>query len=73
MLLRLALLPVVVSISYEINRAVGRHDNALTRVLRAPGLFMQHMTTCEPDDSMVEVAITALERAIPAHKGDDTW
>ena len=34
---------------------------------------MQHMTTCEPDDSMVEVAITALERAIPAHKGDDTW
>ncbi len=72
-LLRLVLLPVVVSISYEINRAVGRHDNALTRILRAPGLWMQHLTTNEPDDSMVEVAVEALERVLPAHKGDDTW
>ena len=73
MLLRLVLLPVVISIGYEINRAVGRHDNLLTRILRAPGLWMQHLTTNEPDDSMVEVAVTALERVIPEHKGDDTW
>ena len=73
MLLRIVLLPVVISISYEINRAVGRHDNALTRFLRAPGLWMQHLTTNEPDDSMVEVAVTALERVIPEHKGEDIW
>ena len=73
MLLRIVLLPVVIAISYEINRAVGRHDNTLTRILRAPGLWMQHLTTNEPDDSMVEVAVAALERVLPEHKGDDTW
>ncbi len=72
-ILRLALLPVVISISYEFNRVVGRHDNRLTRILRAPGLWMQRLTTNEPDDSMVEVAVEALERVLPAHKGDDAW
>ena len=59
MLIRLALLPFVVSISYECNRFVGRHDNGLTRALSAPGMWFQHFTTNEPDDSMLEVAIEA--------------
>lgn len=72
-ILRLALLPVIVSLSYEFNMLVGRHDNVLTRILRAPGLFMQKFTTFEPDDSMIEVAAAALERVIPEKEGEDRW
>ena len=61
MALRLLLLPLVVGISYEINRWVGRHDNWFSMLLRAPGLFLQRFTTNEPDDSMIEVAICAVE------------
>jgi len=70
---KLLLLPVVVSISYEINRWVGRHDNAFTRVLTAPGLWMQNFTTNEPDDSMIEVGIAALEAVLPEKEGTDRW
>ena len=73
MLIRLALLPFVVSISYECNRFVGRHDNALTRALSAPGMWFQHFTTNEPDDSMLEVAIEALKLVIPDEAGTDRW
>ncbi len=73
MALRLALLPVIAGVSYEINRYAGRHDNALTRVLRAPGLFMQRFTTFEPDDSMLEVAIEAMDAVIPENEGEDRW
>lgn len=73
LLMRLVLLPVVVAISYEINRAVGRHDNAFTRAVRKPGLWLQHLTTREPDDSMLEVAITALKEVIPEKAGADRW
>ncbi|MEA4965054.1 MAG: DUF1385 domain-containing protein [Oscillospiraceae bacterium] len=71
--LRLLLLPVVVAISYEINRFVGRHDNAFTRVLVKPGLWFQNFTTNEPDDSMIEVAIRALRLVIPEKEGADQW
>ena len=70
---KLMLLPVVVSIAYEINRWVGRHDNALSRVLTAPGLWMQNFTTNEPDDSMIEVAITAVNAVLPKEEGTDRW
>lgn len=73
LLLRLALLPVVVNLSYEANRLVGRYDNWLTKALRAPGLALQLLTTKEPDDEMIKVAIDALERVIPAEKGADQW
>ena len=53
--MKLLLLPVVVSISYEFNRFVGRHDNAVTRALSYPGMALQNFTTNEPDDSMIEV------------------
>ena len=73
LLSRLLLLPVVVGITYEINRYVGRHDNAVTRIMTAPGLWMQNFTTNEPDDSMIEVAIEALTRVLPEEKGADRW
>jgi len=70
---KLLLLPVVVAFSYEINRWVGRHDNAFTRVLTAPGMWMQNFTTNEPDDSMIEVGIAALEAVLPEKEGADRW
>lgn len=73
LLIRLALLPIVVSVSYELNRLVGRHDNRFTRMLTAPGMWLQNFTTNEPDDSMIEVAIDALSRVIPQEEGADQW
>lgn len=73
MLIRLALLPVVVAISYECNRFVGRHDNWLTRALSAPGMWFQNFTTNEPDDSMLEVGIESLKLVLPDEAGADQW
>jgi len=73
MLLHLLLLPVVVAVSYEFNRLVGRHDNVLTRALSAPGMWFQNLTTREPDDSMIEVGIEALKLVIPEKEGADRW
>ena len=70
---KLMLLPVVVGITYEINRWVGRHDGALSRILSAPGMWMQNFTTNEPDDSMIEVAITAVQAVLPEEEGSDLW
>ncbi len=69
----LLLLPLVVGISYEINRWCGKHDNWLSAILSAPGKWLQHITTNEPDDSMIECAIRALELVIPEEKGSDAW
>ena len=73
MLTRLALLPVVAGLSYEINRFAGRHDNALTNLLRKPGLALQKLTTAEPTDDMLEVAIEAMNRVIPENENEDNW
>ena len=73
LVVRLALLPFVVSIAYEFNRIVGRHDNWLTRILTAPGMWFQNFTTNEPDDSMLEVGIEALKLVIPDDAGADRW
>lgn len=70
---KLLLLPLVVAVSYEINRWVGRHDNAFTRILTAPGLWFQHFTTNEPDDGMIEVGIEALKAVLPEEAGADRW
>ncbi len=70
---KLLLLPVVVAISFEINRFVGRHDNSFTRIIMAPGLWFQKFTTREPDDSMIEVAIAAVEAVLPEEEGTDRW
>ena len=70
---KLLLLPVVVGITYEINRWAGKHDNGLTRILTAPGMWMQNFTTNEPDDSMIEVGIAAVQAVLPEEEGSDLW
>ena len=70
---KLLLLPVVVAITYEINRWAGRHDNWFTRILTAPGMWMQNFTTNEPDDSMIEVGIEAVKAVLPEREGEDAW
>lgn len=72
-ILRLLLLPVVAGISYEIIKLAGRCDNAFTRIISKPGMWFQHITTNEPDDSQIEVAITALKAVIPENKEEDKW
>ena len=74
-LVHLILLPLVVGITYEFNRWVGRHvqDSRLAKILTAPGMWMQNFTTNEPDDSMIECAIRSLELVIPEEKGKDEW
>ena len=69
----LLLLPVVVGISYGINRWCGMHDNVLSTVLSAPGKWLQRITTNEPDDGMIECAIRAMQLVIPEEKGTDEW
>ena len=70
---KLGLLPIVVGITYEINRWAGKHDTPFTRILTAPGMWMQNFTTNEPDDSMIEVAIRAVEAVLPEEEGADRW
>lgn len=71
--LKLLVLPVVVGVSYEINRWVGRHDNTFSAILSWPGRQMQRITTNEPDDDMIECAIRALKLVIPEEAGSDAW
>lgn len=73
MLLKLALIPVVVGISYELIKLAGRSDGILTRIISAPGMWLQRITTCEPDDSQIECAIAALEAVIPEDENADRW
>ena len=69
----LALLPLIMGVSYELIRLAGRHDNPLTRILSAPGLWMQRITTREPDAAQIECAIAAMEPCIPENLEDDEW
>ncbi len=69
-LVHLMLLPLVVGVTYEFNRWVGRHDRTPPgRMLTAPGLWMQNFTTNEPEDSMIECAIRSLELVLPSAEG----
>ena len=72
-LAHLLMLPIIVGVSYEFNRWAGRHDGPITKLLTAPGLWLQNFTTFEPDDSMIEVGIKALELVLPEVKGEDAW
>lgn len=71
--LRILLLPLVVGVGYEIIKLVGRHDNKFTRIISAPGLLLQRLTTCEPDDSQLEVAIASLKAVEPENKKEAEW
>ena len=69
-LIRIALIPLIMGIGYELIKLAGRHDNLLTRIISAPGMWMQRITTVEPDDSMIECAILAIEKVIPEDGSD---
>lgn len=71
--LKFLMLPLIVGLSYELNRWVGRHDNICSAILSWPGKQFQRITTNEPDDEMIECAIRALELVIPEEKGSDAW
>lgn len=67
---KLALLPVSVSIGYELIKLCARHDNIVTRMIAAPGLWVQRITVKEPTDDMIETAISAMKEVIPEN-GED--
>ncbi len=72
--LRLLLLPLVAGISYEVIKFAGRNaDNKWISWLNKPGMWLQHLTTREPDDSQIEVAIASLKAVIPENKDEDRW
>ena len=71
--IKLALLPLTVGVGYELIKLAGRYDNWFTRAISAPGVWMQHITTIEPDDDMIECAIKALEAVIPEDPEADKW
>ena len=68
--IKLALLPITIGIGYELIKFCGKHDNALTRIIAAPGLWAQRITTKEPKEDMCEVAIKAIEAVIPDDGSD---
>lgn len=70
---KLLLLPLIVGVAYEINRFVGRHDNWFTCIITGPGMWFQNFTTNEPDDSMIEVGIAAVQAVLPEKEGEDLW
>ncbi len=72
-LTRLALLPVVAGVSYEIIKIAGRFDNIFTKIVSYPGLLLQKITTNEPDDKQLEVAIASMKAVIPEDEEDDRW
>ena len=69
-LCKLAVFPLVMGIGYELIKICGKHDNWLTRVISAPGLWFQRITVLEPDDAMIECAIAAMKEAIPDDNSD---
>ena len=70
---KLILLPLIVGISYEIIKIAGRYDNIVTRIISAPGLAMQRLTTREPDKGQIECAIAAIKPCLPKEGENDKW
>ena len=68
--IKILTLPIVCGLGYELIKICGRHDNFLTRIIAAPGLWIQRLTTKEPDDSMIEIAIAAVNEVIPEDGSD---
>ena len=73
MVMRLLLLPVVAGVSYELIKWAGRSENSCVQFLSKPGLWLQKLTTREPDDSQIEVAIASMKAVIPENSEEDKW
>jgi uncharacterized protein YqhQ len=71
--IKLLLLPLTVGVGYELIKLAGRKDNLFTRIISAPGMWMQRLTTIEPDDDMIECAIASLKEVIPEDPEADNW
>ena len=71
-LCKLALFPIIMGLGFELIKFCGRHDNWLTRLISLPGVWLQHITVLEPDDSMIECAIAAMKEVIPSDESD-SW
>lgn len=69
-LIKFLLLPLIVGVGYELIKIAGKHDNIITRIISAPGVWLQHITVLEPDDSMIECAIAAMKEVIPEDNSD---
>lgn len=72
MAIKIMILPVVAGLSYEFIKYAGKHDNLIVRILAAPGLWMQRLTTKEPDEDMIEVALEAFKAVLPDKEKEDT-
>jgi len=72
-LIRLLLLPLVAGISYELIKFAGRHQGVIVNIISAPGMWLQKITTKEPDESQIEVAIESLKAVLTGDKNDDKW
>ena len=72
-IIRLLLLPAVAGVSYELIKFAGRHNGIIVKIISAPGMWLQKITTNEPDDSQIEVAITALQSVLTGDRNDDKW
>lgn len=70
--IKLLLLPLIMGIGYELIKFAGRHDNVVTRIISAPGVWLQRLTVFEPDDEMIECAISSMKLVIP-EDGSDRW
>ncbi len=70
-IIKILLLPVICGIGYELIKICGKHNNLLTKIVAAPGLWIQRITVKEPDDSMIEVAIAAMKEVIPENENED--
>ncbi len=68
--IKIALIPVIMGIGYELIKLAGKYDNLFIRIISAPGMWLQHITTLEPDDDMIECAIAAMEKVIPDDGSD---
>ena len=71
--LKIIMLPIVMGMSYEILKLAGRYQNIFTKILSAPGLWLQRLSTREPDDSQIEVAIASMKPVIPEDSQRDIW
>ena len=71
MLIKLPLIPLIMGIGYEFIRYAGKHDNLFVKIVSAPGLWMQRITTKEPDDDIIEVGIASIKAVITDNIEDD--
>ena len=69
-IIRLLLMPLICGLGYEVIRFCGKHDNILTKIVSAPGVWLQHISTKEPDDSMIEIAIASLQAVLPQKEAE---